>query len=162
METYQTLTRGPRGRRIAAAVALGLVLGATSACSDAVRVLNAPIEANASSVNFAHTVLTVGPYRTDAIVLVTASGEARRVGPPAQAGVMVSILSSPQLAILAQDDALGIPARVMSYRASAAYSFRLRRGERKIIGAIASPLGATTPATTNSRIRLTAVALEAR
>ena len=154
MKIYQPIARR------AGAAALALALLGTTACSDKVRVLNAPLQAAANSPgNMATTALTIGPFATNAVVMVTASGQARYLGPARNTGILVSILTP---SAVAQDDSFEALSVSMVYRAATSYNFVLPSGTTRTITARTDHLGFGSAFNTATSVRMTAIALAAR
>jgi hypothetical protein len=147
--------------RAAGALALGLALATTAACSNKVEVLNAPLTAVAASPgNTAATGLTIGPYNSNAVVMVTADGFSRYLGVPNNSGILVSIRNG--AAILAQDDSFEGTSVNMTYQAATSYNFVLPRGQTRTITARTDRFGFGSAGNKQTRIRMTAIALAAK
>lgn len=147
--------------RAAGAMALGLALAATAACSNKVQVLNAPLAATAVSPgNSAATGLTIGPFNTNAVVLVTADGASRYLGRPRNSGILVSILNGRMA--LAQDDSFEGTSTNMIYQAATSYNFFLPRGQSRRINARTDHFGFGSAANRPTRVRMTAIAMAAK
>jgi len=147
--------------RAAGALALGLTLAATAGCSNKVQVLNAPLTAaTISPGNSAATGLTIGPFNTNAVVMVTADGASRYFGPPRNSGILVSIRNG--ATALAEDDSFEGTSTNMIYRAATSYNFFLPRGQTRRINARTDHFGSGSATNRPTRVRMTAIAMAAK
>jgi hypothetical protein len=142
--------------KISAVLAAAVWSGAALAAP--VTVLNAPVIAQAANPgNRAETRLAIGPYRTNALVLVTVSGESSHQGPAGNAGILVSILDGDRP--LARDDSFDSRSSNITYRAAASHNFILPAGRRVLIRGVTEPYGSQAAANTGSSVTMTLVAL---
>jgi hypothetical protein len=147
-------------RRGLTACGAAFILCATAACSD-VKVLNTPNAAAAASPgNTAATQLTVGPYSTKAVVMVTADGRSIYAALPMRpSGIVVSIREASTLR--AQDDSFEFHSLRQLFRSAASYNFVLPAGQTRVIQARTDPLGSGGSFNQATSIRMTAIALKA-
>ncbi|HMC92205.1 MAG TPA: hypothetical protein VKI45_07050 [Allosphingosinicella sp.] len=143
-----------------AAAFLGSAYPATIAAAP-VTILNAQMAAEDSNPGAAAaTRIVVGPYRTRAVVFVTAWGDSSYNGPGANSGILVSIVDGDRP--LARDDSFQEPSSSMNYRASASSNFVLNPGERRIISARTDPYGQQSAGNKGTSVHMTLIALQAQ
>jgi hypothetical protein len=115
-----------------------------------------------SGTNSAQAKLDFGPYATDAVVFITASGSASYKGPKANAGITVAIRSSITKGDLAVDDSFEGSSANITFRASASHMLLLKKGEEVKIEGATTHYGSGSQLITGAKISLTCFALAVR
>jgi hypothetical protein len=135
---------------------------ALAGCNGATRIL--ANHENVGAVNptggIAQTQLKVGPYKTGAMVLVSAQGaSAYTGGGGVSTGIIVSIGEGK---VLVEDDSFEGQASNVMYRAAVSHSFYLPKGTARIVRARTINYGSGSAGNKPSSIHMDLVALSAQ
>jgi hypothetical protein len=116
-------------------------------------------EVSAAGGNSAHAQVHIGPHQGRALVLITASGWASYKGVSANAGIVLTIKVGDT--VVAQDDSFEGESSNISFMASAAHNFFLRKDQSFTIEARVDPRGAGGARNTNTKVNLSCFVLQA-
>lgn len=149
----RTIFAGPA---LAAAFA---ALAAAPAAAQAVKLLahHSHLSAGPLNANSAQVQATVGPYATDALVLVSAQGGARTApGGGLNRGIAVDIVANGRVL---RDDSFEAQATNMAFRAAVSHSFLLPAGTSQVVRARTLPYGAGSATNTGASISMDLAAI---
>lgn len=148
-------------RRIIAFAALACALAAATAApagAQTVKLLaNITHQGVTAPGNTAATGVTVGPFHTDAIVMISAQGLSHyAAGNGLNSGIVVGIVEDH---VLVEDDSFEARSSSLMYRAAVSHSFLLKAGTTRAVRVRTLPYGAASAANTQTGIWFDLVAL---
>ena len=139
------------------ALAAALVASAPAAAQTAKLLAESHLGAGPLNAATAQVQATVGPYATDALVLVSAQGASKTAaGGASNRGIAVDIVTGGRIL---RDDSFEAQASNMTFRAAVSHSFLLKAGASQLVTARTLPTGTAGSTNTSTVITMDLAAI---